>query len=55
MPYFINRTDNGNGYRETVDEYGTREDAEHDLIEYRMSDPAGSYKVSTRHCSNWLS
>lgn len=38
---------------ETVDEFTTRREARAMLAEYRMSDPAGAYYLSTRACRAW--
>jgi hypothetical protein len=38
----------GNGYRETVDQFPTLSEARTMLKEYRTADPAGAYSVTTR-------
>jgi hypothetical protein len=38
----------GNGYRETVDQFGTMKEAREMLAEYRLADPAGSYTATRR-------
>lgn len=50
-PVYINRI--GGGYRETVDEFTTRKEARAMLAEYRLSDPAGDYYISSRPCKGW--
>ncbi len=49
--YYVNRT--GQGYRETVDEFTDLKEAKRCLTEYRISDPSGSYKLSSRPCKGW--
>jgi hypothetical protein len=48
---YINRK--GGGYRETVDEFTTFKEARAMLKEYRLSDPAGEYWISSRCCKSW--
>jgi len=48
---FINRQ--GQGIRETVDEFDTLREARNTLHEYRMSDPSGRYWISSRCCRDW--
>lgn len=53
---YVNRA--GNGYRETVDEfpYTTRAEqaeARRMAAEYSTSDPAGTYRISSRPCAGW--
>jgi hypothetical protein len=43
MKYYIVRT--GQGYREVVDEYDTRKEANTMVQEYIISDPSASYAV----------
>lgn len=50
-PFYINRR--GNDYGETVDEFETQEEAERMLSEYRMSDRAGSYRISRTPTPGW--
>lgn len=51
MTFYIQRR--GDGYLETVDEFETRKEARAMLAEYRLSDPAAYYYISTRPCANW--
>ena len=48
---YINRE--GDGYRETVDEFETRSEAFENLREYMLSDPSARYWMSTRCCKAW--
>ena len=50
-PVYVNRR--GQGYLETVDQFDTRKEARAMITEYRMSDPAGSFHLSTRACKGW--
>lgn len=50
-PYYVNRE--GGGYRETVDEFPTRKEALSMLREYRSSDHAGTYWLSSRPCAGY--
>jgi hypothetical protein len=43
----------GQGQLETVDQFETRREARAMLAEYRLSDPAGSYYLSSRPCHDW--
>tara|TARA_R110002020_G_scaffold210083_2_gene416055 strand:+ start:830 stop:991 length:162 start_codon:yes stop_codon:yes gene_type:complete len=45
MKYYIIRT--GQGYREVVDEYDTRKEANTMVQEYIISDPSASYIVAS--------
>jgi hypothetical protein len=38
---------------ETVDEFTTRKEARENVQEYRMSDRAADYYISTRCCAAW--
>ncbi len=38
---------------ETVDEFDTYKEAHAMLTEYRMSDPAANYYISSRPCKAW--
>lgn len=49
---YINR--NGQGYRETVDEFATRREALRMLHEYQYSDPLAVYYISSRPCRGWV-
>lgn len=40
-------------YLETVDEFANYREAVRCLREYRISDPAGHYYLSTRACRAW--
>jgi len=51
MKYYIQRK--GNGWLETVDEFGTRKEAKEMLLEYQIGDPSGFYYISTRCCKDW--
>ena len=51
MSYYIQRV--GNGYRETVDEFETKNEAREMLREYQLADSTAKYYISTRPCSNW--
>lgn len=51
MPTYINRR--GQGYRETVDEYDSRKEAQEMVNEYRLGDPTADYWISSRCCANW--
>ena len=42
-----------NGLLETVDQFETSKEARTMLKEYRMSDPAGCYYISSRACHAW--
>ena len=57
---FINRL--GQGYRETVDEFSSNDEASPKefrkyvrkmLVEYRHSDPSAEYYISSRACKSW--
>jgi hypothetical protein len=50
---YIQRRDNSTRQLETVDEFPTRQEARAMLTEYRMSDPSGSYYLSSRPCKEW--
>ena len=52
---YIQRRDNSTRQLETVDEFETRREARAMLTEYRMSDPSGSYYLSSRPCKEWAS
>ena len=43
----------GDGYLETVDEFGTMLEARKMLHEYQFSDRSGHYYISTRCCNDW--
>lgn len=43
----------GSEGRETVDEFDTRKEAQENLVQYRISNPAGEYYLSPRCCNNW--
>lgn len=49
--FYINR--NGQGYRETVDEFESGKEAFAMVKEYRISDPSAEYWVSSRCCKAW--
>lgn len=51
MSAYINRQ--GQGYRETVDEFETYKEARAMVAEYRFGDPSARYWVSSRCCANW--
>lgn len=53
MKTYIQRKDRSTGQRETVDEFDTRKEAFAMLAEYVMSDPDGSYYLSSRPCRGW--
>lgn len=38
---------------ETVDEFNTRKEATEMINEYRISDPSGTFYLSSRPCNNW--
>ena len=44
---------NGQGYRETVDEFETRKEARKMLNEYQLSDSSAEYYISSRACKAW--
>jgi hypothetical protein len=50
-PVYINRK--GDGYTETVDEFGTYKEARAMLTEYRMADPSAAHYISSRPCKGW--
>ena len=50
---YIQRRDNSTRQLETVDEFETRREARAMLTEYRMSDPSGSFYLSSRPCKDW--
>ena len=52
MTTYIQR--NGQGYRETVDEFDTQREALQIVREYRLSDPTADYYISSRACKDWL-
>lgn len=52
MTYYINR--NGQGQRETVDEFNNRPEAVQALREYRMGDRSADYYLSRRACRGWM-
>lgn len=49
--YYVNR--NGQGIRETVDEFTDRKEAKRCLAEYRLADPSADYYLSRRPCKGW--
>ena len=49
--FYIQR--DGQGDRETVDEFETRKEAVAMLAEYRFADPSATYWVSSRPCRDW--
>lgn len=51
--YYINRE--GQGYRETVDQFDTRKEARAMVAEYRMADPSADHWISSRACAGWHS
>lgn len=51
MTTYIQRL--GQGYRETVDEFETRKEAQAMVVEYRLSDPSAQYYLSSRPCRDW--
>ncbi len=44
---------NGQGYRETVDEFEDFREARDMVAEYRLSDPSAVYYLSSRACKDW--
>ena len=48
---YVNR--NGQGIRETVDEFTDRKEARRCLAEYRLADPSAEYYLSRRPCKGW--
>lgn len=44
---------NGQGTRETVDEFTTRKEARAMLAEYQLADPSANYYLSSRPCKGW--
>lgn len=48
---YINRE--GDGYRETVDEFDTQKEARAMLREYRILDPTAAFHISQRPCEDW--
>lgn len=51
--FFVQRRDRSRGDLETVDEFTTRREAVEMCDEYRLSDPAGVYYISSRACRGW--
>jgi hypothetical protein len=51
MTVYIQRK--GDGYRETVDEFETYQEARKMLLEYRMADPTAIHYLSQRACKDW--
>jgi hypothetical protein len=51
---YIQRKDLYTGQLETVDQFDTHREAVAMLKEYRTSDYAGRYYLSSRPCQNWL-
>ena len=54
--FYIQRAERGKNRSETletVDEFKDRKEANEMLTEYIMSDPEGSYTISTRACTEW--
>jgi hypothetical protein len=49
--WFINRE--GQGYKETVDEFDTHKEARTMLAEYRMADSSARHWISSRPCKGW--
>jgi len=49
--YYIQRR--ANGYLETVDEFNSHKESRQMLAEYRMSDPAAYFYISSRCCKAW--
>lgn len=53
MSFFINCT-HSNGYRETVDECGTQQEAEDEMAGYQAAYPEHSFSIGTEPCGDWL-
>lgn len=51
MTYYIQRKDGKD--LETVDEFETYKEAKAMVIEYRLSDSAADYYISSRCCKHW--
>jgi hypothetical protein len=49
--YYINR--DGQGQRETVDEFASLKEARRMRDEYALGDPSADYRVSGRPCKGW--
>lgn len=51
MTYYIQRKQGRQ--LETVDEFANKREATKMRAEYQLSDPIGTYYISTRCCANW--
>jgi len=51
--YYINRRSINHNYRETVDEFESRKEANTTLHEYQIADYSAEYYISLRCCKAW--